>query len=129
MMQYLYLNHAVILLLFIFGLILMTLVIARYVPQLQLIKRIAIPREQIESSSIPLWARMVVIPLLASILSIILPLSYVLVSPESLSIIMDTFSMIPYGVLFIVLASSLGYYWRHNLSYYSESKSESDAGQ
>lgn len=127
-MQSPYLHIEVIMLLFLIGFLLAVLVIARYVPQFGVLNRFAISREQMESSSLPLWVRMIVIPTAAWMLPFTLPLLYAIMNPEALSIWIDRFvENSPPPILTIplfLLASIAIYTSRDSLSYYKETQIE-----
>ncbi|NHJ15123.1 MAG: hypothetical protein EAX95_15680 [Candidatus Thorarchaeota archaeon] len=114
--------------LFFIGVLLTLIIIARYVPEFRIMSRFALSQEEIARSSLPTVVRMVLIPTLASILPVIMPLIMGLLEPTVMQSLLTIFrfdvSVIIY-VLIVLLASILGYKYRNRLGH-SINESDTD---
>lgn len=108
--------------LFFLGLPLMILIIARYVPQWRMWPRLALSRESIDQSDLPIWVRMIGIPTLASALPVLLPFLVCLVDPAATATLYGLFGETPFFIVFVFAVSCLGYHWRRSLPYYRDNQ-------
>jgi len=106
--------------LFFLGLLLMILIIARYVPQWRIWPRLAVSRENINQSNLPLWVRMIGMPTLASALPVLLPFLVGFVDTAATSPLYGIFGDTPLFIVFVFGISCLGYHWKRSLPYYRD---------